>query len=118
MQSAKTESDKREPETANLDKGMSVRTARTIEYSIIALCIVSLVLIFQPYDIRLFSVGAALVVLGGLAFNLVPQCRAGQPLKGVLKVGLIVLILLLVIAVIAMGAAYLYGIYVTSLRTG
>lgn len=98
--------------------GMSLRTARTIEYSIIALCIVALLLIFQPFDIRLFSVGAALVVLGGLAFNLVPLCRPGQPLAAVIRVAVIVLVLLVVIALIAMGAAYLYGLYVISIRPG
>ena len=59
----------------NLNSGMTRRQARTVEYSIIGLCIVAMVMIFQPFSLTLFSVGAGLVVLAGLAFNLVPFCR-------------------------------------------
>jgi hypothetical protein len=51
------------------------------------------------------------VVLAGLAFNLVPLCRPGVPAKALIRAGFIVLILLLVVAALAIGAAYLYGIY-------
>ena len=91
--------------------GMSVRTARSIEYSIIALCIISLAMIFQPFNQLLFSIGAGLVILGGLAFNLVPLCVPGQPLKRVIKVAFIILIILCVVILLAIGSAYLYGIY-------
>ena len=92
-------------------KGMSATTAKAIEYSIIALCLLSLIMIFQPFNQLLFSIGAGLVVLGGLSFNLVPQCVPGRPLKGVIRVGLIVLVLLVIVALLAIGSAYLYGIY-------
>ena len=95
-------------------KGMSVTTARAIEYSIIGLCIVSLIMIFQPFKLALFSVGAGLVVLGGLAFNLVPLCRPGRPLASIGKAALIVLVTLLIVASLAIGSAYLYGIYLQS----
>ena len=95
-------------------KGMSVRTARTVEYSIIALCIVSLIMIFQPFSLSFFSIGAGLVVLGGLAFNLVPLCRPGRPLASIGRAALIVLITLLIVASLAISAAYLYGIYLQS----
>ena len=31
------------------NQGMSAATTRTVEYSIIALCVISLVMIFQPF---------------------------------------------------------------------
>ena len=91
--------------------GMSAATAKTIERSIILLCILALVMIFQPFSKLLYSIGAGLVVLGGLAFNLVPACVPGQPLRRVLRTALIVLIVLIVMVCIAMGSAYLYGVY-------
>lgn len=94
--------------------GMTARQARSAEWSIIGLCIVALVLIFQPFSLSLYSVGAGLVVLGGLAFNLVPLCRPGVPARKMVNAGLIVLLLLLVVAALAIGAAYLYGVYLKS----
>ena len=95
----------------NLNSGMTRRQARTVEYSIIGLCIVAMVMIFQPFSQTLFSVGAGLVVLAGLAFNLVPFCRPGVPVAKLAKVGLIVLGVLVTVMAVAIGAAYLYGVY-------
>lgn len=91
--------------------GMSRFTARLLEFSIIGLCLVALLLVFQPFSLKLFSIGAVLVVVGGLAFNLVPFCRPGVPLRRVLRVAAIVVILLFVIAGLAIGSAWLYGQY-------
>jgi hypothetical protein len=41
----------------------------------------------------------------------VPLCRPGVPAKTLIKAGLVVLILLLVVAALAIGSAYLYGFY-------
>ena len=41
--------------------GMTARQARAVEWSIIALCILALALIFQPFWLPLYSVGAGLV---------------------------------------------------------
>ncbi len=92
-------------------QGMTAAQARRVEYGIIGLCITALVMIFQPFSLTLFGVGAALVVLGGLAFNLVPLCRPGVPAARLLKAGGIVLLILLVVAGIAITAAHLYGLY-------
>jgi energy-coupling factor transporter transmembrane protein EcfT len=92
-------------------EGMSAAAARRIEWSIIAVCVVALIMIFQPYSLRLYGIGAALVVVGGLAFNLVPHCRPGNRLGNVVKVALIVLTLLVVVAGVAMVSAHLYGVY-------
>ena len=94
--------------------GMTARQAWIVEWSIIGLCILALVLVFQPFWLPLYSVGAGLVVFAGLAFNLVPLCRPGVPAKTLLKAGLVVLVLLLVVAALAIGSAYLYGIYLKS----
>ena len=97
-------------------EGMNAATARTIEYAIIALCVISLVLIFQPFSLTLYGVGAGLVVLGGLAFNLIPHCRPGVPLRWLVTVALIVLALLVVVFVLAVGTSYLYALYLEASR--
>ena len=96
------------------DQGMSRRQARTIEFSIIGLCILALIFVFQPLSITLYGIGAVAVIVGGLAFNLVPMCRPGAPLRGVLKGGLIVLTILFVVILLALGATELYKIYLAS----
>jgi hypothetical protein len=93
------------------EQGMSRATARLIEYSIIALCIAALAMICQPFSLKLYGVGAGLVVLGGLAFNLVPLCVPGRPLSSVVRAAVIVLIILVIAICLAIGSAYLYGIY-------
>ena len=95
---------------------MSAATAKTIEYAIIGLCVLALVMIFQPFSLTLFGIGAGLVVLGGLAFNLIPHCRPGVPLKRVVTVALIVLLILVVAFVLAVGTSYLYAWYLEASR--
>ena len=92
--------------------GMSAATARTIEWSIIVLCLASLVFVFQPVSPTLHALGMVLVVVGALAFNLVPLCRPGRPIKGLVKVTAIIAVILVVAIGIAMGTATLYGDYV------
>jgi hypothetical protein len=90
---------------------LSAGQARVLERSIIGLCLVALALIFQPFSLTLFGVGAGLVIVGGLAFNLVPMCRPGVPARRVAMVGLTILMLLVVIAGLAVASAYLYALY-------
>ena len=97
-------------------QGMRAATARTIEYAIITLCVLSLIMIFQPFSLTLYGIGAGLVVLGGLAFNLIPYCRPGVPLRWLLTVTLIVLSILVVAFVLAVGTSYLYAWYLESAR--
>jgi hypothetical protein len=92
-------------------EGMSAATARTIEYAIIALCVISLLMIFQPFSLTLYGIGAGLVVLSGLLFNLIPQCRPGVPLRWLATVALTVLALVIVVFVLAVGTSYLYAWY-------
>jgi hypothetical protein len=97
-------------------RGMSAATARGIESAIIALCVLALALIFQPFSLRLYGIGAGLVVLGGLAFNLIPHCRPGVPLRWLLTVALIVLALLIVVFLLSIGSTYLYALYLAASR--
>jgi hypothetical protein len=70
----------------------------------------------MPFALPLFSIGAGLVVLGGLAFNLIPFCREGVPLNKLMKVALIVLIILGLAVLLGIGTAYLYAWYLKFMR--
>lgn len=91
--------------------GMSAGTARGVEACIIGLCIAALVMIFQPFSKWLSGLGMALVVLGGLSFNLVPLCQPGRPAHDLVRAAMIVVIVFAVVAALAIGSAYLYGEY-------
>jgi hypothetical protein len=56
------------------------------------------------------------VILAGLANNLLPLCEAGRPFSSVVRVGLIVLAIFVVVGLLAIGSAYLYGLYLTANR--
>lgn len=90
---------------------MTASQARIAEYSIIGLCLIALLMIFQPFALTFYSVGAGLVVLGGLAFNLIPFCREGVPLAKLGKVALIVLAILVIAVLLGIGTGYLYVWY-------
>ena len=90
---------------------MTGSQAKLIEYGIIGLCVIALFMIFQPFALGLYSIGAGLVVIGGLAFNLIPFCREGVPLSKLGKVLLIVLTVLCVAIALGIGTGYLYVWY-------
>jgi hypothetical protein len=90
---------------------MSRKTAHTVEYAIIGLCIAALVFVFQPFSKLLSGIGMGLVVLGGLAFNLVPLCEPGRPGRSLVKAAAIVVVVFLVVLVLALLSAHLYGLY-------
>lgn len=96
--------------------GMSVATATRLEYAIISLGLVALILIFQPFSLALFGVGCGLVVVAGLANNLLPLCEPGRSLGSVVRVGLAVLAIFVAVALIAILFAYLYGLYLAANR--
>lgn len=104
--------------TASPTAGMSARTARTIEHAIIGLCIAALVLVFQPFSKLLSGIGMGLVVLGGLAFNLVPLCEPGRPARSLVRAALIVLAVFVVVFAVALLSAYLYGEWLRAQRAG
>lgn len=96
---------------------MTANQAKMAEFSIIGLCVVALLLIFQPFALSFYSVGAGLVVLGGLAFNLIPFCREGVPGRKLLNVALIVLIVLVMAIILGIGTGYLYVWYLEFQRS-
>lgn len=94
--------------------GMRVGRARALVRFIILLCGAALVMIFQPNIELLYTIGAGLVVLAGLAFNLVPMAVPGRRARGVVKAGLIVVVVLVIAILLALGSAELYSLYLES----
>lgn len=95
---------------------MTAFQAKLIERGIIGLCVLSILAIFQPFSMTLFSIGCVTVVISALAFNLVPFCREGVSARAMMKVILIVLIILGVAAALGIGTAFAYVAYIGSLR--
>jgi len=93
--------------------GMSATQARAIESAIVVLSVVSLLLLFQPFSLELYSLGAGLVVLAGLAFNLVPLCTPGRPFGSFIKGALVILVIFVIVTLLALGSAILYSLYLT-----
>lgn len=95
---------------------MTATQAKWLERSIISLCVISILMIFQPFSMQLFTYGCILVVIGALLFNLVPFCRAGVPARQIRKVLLIILLVLVVAALLGIGTAFMYVEYLETLR--
>ncbi|MGO1119037.1 hypothetical protein ACTL6U_10045 [Rhodovibrionaceae bacterium A322] len=94
--------------------GMSASQAKRLELSIIGACLLALVFIFQPFSKILFTIGCIGVVVGGLAFNLVPFCVAGNSYKKVIRVAVTVLIIFVIVVALALLSAWGYGVYLKS----
>jgi hypothetical protein len=92
-------------------KGMTAATARKLEYGIIGLGVLALLLIFQPASITLFTVGAILVVIAGLANNLLLLAQPGTPVRSVINVAMVVAMIFCITLLVAIFAAYLYGVF-------
>ncbi|NJN05696.1 MAG: hypothetical protein HC814_03970 [Rhodobacteraceae bacterium] len=95
---------------------MTASQAKLVERLIIGLCVLSILAIFQPFSLTLFSIGCVTVVIGALVFNLVPFCREGVPARKLVNVALIVLVVLAVAAALGIGTAFLYVGYLETLR--
>jgi hypothetical protein len=93
--------------------GMSRATARTIEFAIVAVSVAALVMLFQPFSLELYSVGAGLVIVAGLLFNLVPFCEPGRPLRSLLNVTLVIAVIFAIVTGLALAAAQLYATFLT-----
>ena len=90
--------------------GMSPAAAFRIEATIIGLGILTLVMIFQPFSLLIFSIGCGLVVLAALVNNLLPFAQPGKPLRGVMFAGLIVALVFCLALLVSIAAAHLYGL--------
>jgi hypothetical protein len=91
--------------------GMSPLAARRVEYAIIALGVFALALIFQPFNLSLFGIGCALVVVAGLVNNLLPLCQPGEKPRTLVRAGFITGLIFCVVLLISLSAAYLYGVF-------
>lgn len=95
---------------------MTAAQAKLLERCIIGLCVISVLFIFQPISLSLFSIGCVTVVIGALAFNLVPLCREGVPFSAIRNAVITVLVILGTAAALGVGTAFLYVQYLETLR--
>jgi hypothetical protein len=91
--------------------GMTPAAAKKLEYAIIGLGVLALLMIFQPFDITLFAIGCILVVLAGLVNNLLPLAQPGVPKRSVVQAAMIVAMIFCIVLLVAIFAAYLYGVF-------
>src|SRR6185295_16250705 len=86
--------------------GLTPTAARTLEYSIMGLGVFALVMIFQPFNISLFMVGCALIVLAGLVNNLLPLAQPGVPKRSVVTVAMVVAMIFCIVLLAAIVVAH------------
>ena len=96
-----------------VNEGLTKKQAKLVERLIVGFSILSLVFLFQPFSMTLYSIGCIAVVVGGLSFNLVPLCVEGVKVSQLIKIGLIIFT---IVAILAIGSGHLYGIYLESSR--
>jgi hypothetical protein len=90
---------------------MNSQSALRLEYAIIALGILALLMIFQPFNITLFAIGSVLVVIAGLANNLLPLAQPGVPAKSVVTVAMVVAMIFCIVLIVSIFVAYLFGLF-------
>ena len=98
------------------DGTLTKKQAKLVERIIVGFSILSLVFLFQPFSMTLYSIGCIAVVVGGLSFNLVPLCVEGVKVSQLIKIGVIIFIILIIVAILAIGSAELYSWYLASSR--
>jgi len=81
-------------------RGISARTARTMEYTIVGASI-------------LFTLGAAAIVIVGLAFNIVPLCQPGKSVRSLVIAGIVIVVIFVIVTVLALASAELYAYYIS-----
>ncbi|MFK5977372.1 MAG: hypothetical protein QM488_00610 [Rhizobiaceae bacterium] len=90
-------------------KKLSLSGALRLEFLIIALGIVALFMIFQPFSLTVFSIGCGLVVVAALANNLLPLSEPGMPIRKILWATVVVLLIFFTALLVSIAAAHLYG---------
>jgi hypothetical protein len=91
--------------------GLTPTAARTLEYSIIGLGVFALLMIFQPFNIALFTVGCALIVLAGLVNNVLPLAQPGVPKRSLVTVAMVVAMIFCIVLLASIVVAHLYGAF-------
>ncbi len=90
---------------------MNRDTALRLEYSIIVFGILALLMIFQPFSLTLFTTGCIMVVLAGLANNILPMAQPGVPVRSVVTVAIVVAMIFCITLLVAIVAAHLFGVF-------
>lgn len=90
---------------------LSPRGALRMEYAIIALGIVALLMIFQPFSLTLFTVGSMVVVAAGLINNLLPMAQSGVPKRSIVTVAMVVAMVFCIVLLVSILSAHLYGTF-------
>ena len=91
--------------------GLTPLEALRLEYIIIGLGVLALAMIFQPFSIILFTIGAVLVVIAGLVNNLLPLAQPGVKYSSVVTVAMVVAMIFGIVLLVSIYAAYLYGAF-------
>jgi len=91
--------------------GLTPMAARTLEYSIIGLGVFALLMIFQPFNISLFTVGCALIVLAGLFNNVLPLAQSGVSKRSLATVTMVVAMIFCMVLLASIVVAHLYGVF-------
>jgi hypothetical protein len=91
--------------------GLTPAAARTLEYSIIGLGVFALLMIFQPFDISVFTVGCVLIVVAGLINNLLPLAQPDVPKRSLVTVAMVVAMIFCIVLLAAIIVAHLYGAF-------
>lgn len=91
--------------------GLTPTAARTLEYSIIGLGVFALLMIFQPFNISLFTVGCALIVLAGLVNNFLPLAQPGVSKRSLVTVAMVIAMIFCIVLLAAIVVAHLYGAF-------
>ena len=91
--------------------GLSPSGAQRLEWAVIGLGFLALALIFQPFSLKLFGIGCALVVFAGLANNLLPLCEPGTAYRSLVVAALIVAFAFFVVMLVSIASAHLYGVF-------
>ena len=100
----------------NINQGLSKKQAKNLERAIVLFSVLALFCLFQPFSMFLYAVACGAVVVAGLMFNLVPLCVEGVKVSQLIKIAVIIFLILIVVAIIAIGSGHLYAIYLESTR--
>ena len=92
-------------------KTLTPHSALQMEYAIIALGLVALIMIFQPFSITLFTIGSMIVVLAGLVNNLLPLAQSGVKVRSIVTITMVVAMIFCIVLLVSIVAAYLYGAF-------
>ena len=95
---------------------MSARAAHRVENAIIACASPPSSSSSSPSAKLLSGIGMGLVVLGGLAFNLVPLCEPGRPARNLIRAAVVVVVVFVAVLAVALLSAHLYGEWLRAQR--